>query len=74
MPDIDKINACIQSHLRSRHERSVRAVDAARWLDQAGLLKDSNTRPGKPLRVLLRAKRIDGWRKESDRWWFIDRV
>jgi hypothetical protein len=72
--DINKINQFLQSSLRRKGERSVRAVEAAEWLDRAGLLADSKTRRGKPLRVLLRAKRIAGQRQETNRWWFIDRV
>jgi hypothetical protein len=33
-------------------------VEAAVWLDEAGVLKDSRTRPGLPLRELLRAGKI----------------
>ncbi len=36
------------------------AVEAARWLDAAGVLKNSDSRPGLPLRNLLRADQIDG--------------
>ena len=45
---------------------SVAAVDAARWLDDAGLLKDSALRPGKPLRDMLRTGMIDGQRQEMN--------
>jgi hypothetical protein len=38
----------------------VRAIDAARWLDAAGMLADSDHRPGLPLRELLRAGLIEG--------------
>jgi hypothetical protein len=34
--------------------------EAARWLDEAAVLKDSDSRPGLPLRKLLRAGRIEG--------------
>jgi hypothetical protein len=41
-------------------------------LDQAALLKDSATRPGKALRDLLRAKSIRGQRQELNGRWHID--
>lgn len=46
-------------------------MQAAQWLDEAGLLKDSDTRRGRPLRDLLRAGRIEGSYQESGRWWRI---
>ena len=53
----------------------VDAVQAARWLDQAGLLGDSPSRPGKPLRDRLRAGRIHcGVQRppqEHGRWFII---
>jgi hypothetical protein len=33
-----------------------RAVEAAHWLDAAGLLADSPSRPGLPLRNMLRRR------------------
>lgn len=50
------------------------AVEAAAWLDEAGLLADSSIRPGLPLRRLLREHRILGQRQEANRRWYIDRV
>lgn len=60
------------------HERvdEVPAVEAARWLDAAGVLKDSETRPGLPLRNLLRAGRIDNAVQRPDKphgRWYITR-
>lgn len=52
----------------------VGAVDAAQWLDQAGLLRDSTERPGKPLRELLRSGNIAGQRQELNGRWYIDRI
>lgn len=68
------VNAFLQDELRKRNIMSVAAVDAARWLDDAGLLKNSATRPGKPLRDVLRAGMIDGQRQEMSGRWFIDRL
>jgi hypothetical protein len=68
-----EIGAFIQRTLRSRHLASVTAVAAAGWLDDADMLRDSPERPGKPLRDLLRARKIVGQRQESNRRWYIDR-
>jgi hypothetical protein len=57
---VNDINAVLQAQLRRQHMDEVTAVEAARWLDAAGVLKDSDARPGLPLRNLLRAGRIDG--------------
>jgi hypothetical protein len=73
VPDIYKISRFLQNRLREKGLSEVTANDAAKWLDEAGLLKDSPTRPGKPLRDLLRAKQIIGQRQESNHRWFIDK-
>jgi hypothetical protein len=73
MPDTYKISQFLQNTLDEKGLSEVTANDAAKWLDEAGLLKDSPTRPGKPLRDLLRAKQIIGQRQESNHRWFIDR-
>jgi hypothetical protein len=71
--DVDAINEHVQQQLRSRGLQTATPVQAATWLDEAGLLTDSKHRPGKPLRDLLRAGRIVGQRQESNHRWFIDR-
>jgi len=48
-----------------------RAVDAARELDRMGLLPDSRSRPGKPLRDKLRAGQIEHTHQENGFRWFI---
>lgn len=53
---ISSINAYLQHQLNERGMPNVTAVEAAEWLDQAGILKDSIHRPGLPLRNLLRQK------------------
>ena len=50
----------LQRELEKRQQEEVAAPEAARWLDGAGLLRDSSSRPGKPLRDLLRAGLIEG--------------
>jgi hypothetical protein len=72
--DVAAINAHIQRKLRLTGQTSVTAVEAARWLDEVGLLKDSLHRPGLPLRKLLRDGQIDGQRQEANSRWFIDLV
>ncbi|OQX56567.1 MAG: hypothetical protein B5M53_00760 [Candidatus Cloacimonas sp. 4484_209] len=74
MPDISAINRFIQEQLRKKGLYEVTAVEAARWLDSAGLLKDSKSHSGLRLRNLLRDKLIDGQRQEPNKRWFIDRV
>ena len=60
MSDITLINSYLQSELRRQRKNEVAAVEAARWLHKAGILKDSMSRPGLPLRKFLRAKEIAG--------------
>lgn len=56
--DADRVNAFLQERLSRRG--AVTAIEAARWLDAAGVLADSPLRPGLPLRNLLRAGVITG--------------
>ena len=74
MADIDKINRFIQDWLRQSKSSQVSAIDAAKWLDRADLLKDSKSRPGLPLRKLLRDHLIVGQVQEVNDRWFIRRV
>jgi hypothetical protein len=53
--NVEDINAVLQAELCRRRMDEVSAVEAARWLDAASVLKDSESRPGLPLRNLLRA-------------------
>lgn len=70
----EEISRFLQRELRSHNESEVTAVEAARWLDRAGLLRDSSSTPGLPLRRLLRQKLIVGQRQEPNRRWYIRRV
>jgi hypothetical protein len=56
--DIAQIDDFLQRELTRRRLDEVPAVEAAGWLDAAGLLTDSVHRPGLPLRNLLRAGSI----------------
>jgi hypothetical protein len=69
-----KISEFLQDTLSTRHLDRVSAVEAARWLDAAGILRDSPTRPGLPLRKRLREGGIIGQQQENGHWWYIYRV
>lgn len=71
---ISTISLYLQHELRRQSLPSVTAVEAARWLDRANILRDSRHRPGLPLRDLLRQGAIVGQRQEANNRWFIDRV
>lgn len=71
MRDIEKINHFLQTELDSKGLECIDAVKAAEWLDSIGLLKDSKSRRGKPLRELLRQELILGQRQELNNRWFI---
>jgi hypothetical protein len=71
------ITATIQRELKRRGMSEVAAVEAARWLDKAGILRDSRSRPGLPLRERLRVGEIDGAdQRPAQRYgrWFIRRT
>lgn len=75
MPDLYAINLHLQERLERDGREEVGAVEAARWLDKAGLLR--NYRNGLPLRRLLRAGRIAGQEQRPDKKygrWFIHRL
>ncbi|MDD9991211.1 MAG: hypothetical protein OXP75_05395 [Rhodospirillales bacterium] len=75
MPDLYAINLHLQERLERDWREEVRAVDAARWLDKAGLLR--NDKNGRPLRRLLRAGRIAGQEQRPNQKngaWFIRRL
>ncbi len=74
---VARINAFIQDELRQRALHDVTAIEAARWLQGAGLLADSEHRPGLPLRNLLRAGQINGSEQRPAKpygRWFITRA
>ena len=74
---MDHVNAFIQHELRRQNVTAVPAVTVARWLDRAGILTDSASRPGLPLRRLLRAGLIAGSVQRpptSNGRWFITPV
>ena len=73
---IKKINQFLQSELIKRHRFEITAVEGGEWLEESKLLKDSPTRKGKPLRDLLRDKKIVGQiqiPQQKNGFWFIRR-
>jgi len=74
MARLDKINKRIQQQLADNNLSEIDAVTAAEWLDEANILKDSPTRPGKNLRDLLRAQKITGQYQQANGRWFICKV
>ncbi len=77
MPNIDAINRHLQSRLARSGYEEVCAIEAAKWVDEAGLLKDSSSRPSLPLRNLLRTGKIVGQNQRPNmklgRWWIKQR-
>jgi hypothetical protein len=66
---IDTINQAL-ARLAAEAGGRISAVDAAAGLDRLGLLRDSHSRPGLPLRKLLRAGRTANAHREGV-FWFI---
>lgn len=56
----DAVNSALQDELRRRGLGEIGSVEAARYLEAAGILADSASRPGLPLRRMLRAGQIAG--------------
>jgi len=75
--DASEIAAFLQRELSRRGISRATAVEAARWLDKAGLLRDSMQRRGRNIRHLLREGSIPGAVQEPPvRYgrWFIERT
>lgn len=58
MSNTQQIIEYLDRWMITNHTKELSAVQAAEILDKAGLLKDSSTRPGKPLRDKLRKKEL----------------
>ena len=74
-----KISEFLRDRLRTRPLDRVSAVEAARWLDAAGILRDNPEKPGLPLRKRLRERdgSIIGAQQEPNKphgRWYIYRV
>jgi hypothetical protein len=73
----DRLTAFLQEEMKRRGVDDVPAVEAARWLDRAGLLRDSESRPGLPLRERLRRGEIGGGEHRPPRphgRWYVVRL
>lgn len=69
---LELIISIIDKYIEYKHKKDVlTAVEAAALLDKAGVLKDSLSRPGKPLREILRAGYIAHAYQLSNGRWFI---
>ncbi len=67
--DVAAINAALQALAARLPEREIDAVTGGEELGRLRLLRDSATRPGKPLRDLLRAGLIEGaYQGPNGRW------
>ncbi|MDW7729595.1 MAG: hypothetical protein SCJ94_06250 [Bacillota bacterium] len=66
---VQEINACIQRKLAETGMEKASAIEAAKWLDNEGLLKDNPNRPGNALRKLLLTEVISGAGKEKNLWY-----
>lgn len=77
MADPKRVSAFLQERLGRLGLNEVSAVDAAVWLDEAGLLADAPSRPGLPLRNLLRTGAIAAAEQRPPKpngRWFIRRA
>lgn len=68
MTDQHEIIRFIDDYLRKHDLEGLAVADAARLLNEAGLLPDDGQNPGEPLRKLLRDGEIPHARKEQGRW------
>ncbi len=69
--NIAQINAALDALARGRPDGETDAVSGGAELERLGLLTDSASRPGKPLRDLLRAGLIVGAYQDGSRRWHI---
>lgn len=58
MANIDQIIRFIDEYLEKNRMSEITPVEANKQLEKAGILRDSEHRPGLPLRNLLRADKI----------------
>lgn len=69
---VDAINRALQKLACGHPDRRVSAVEGAAELDRLGLLRDSRSRRGMPLRIRLRKGVIESAYQEGGRFWFIE--
>ncbi len=68
---IGKINNYIQKRMRLEHLDEISLTKAAKWLDEANILKDSRTSPGNSLRRHIAKGNILGAFKKNNYFWYI---
>jgi hypothetical protein len=68
---LDAINAALQALARRQADAETDAIEGGAELARLGLLRDSASRPGLPLRDLLRAGKIAGGYQDGSRRWHI---
>jgi hypothetical protein len=73
---VNQVSAFVQAELARRRLDEVSAVQAAQWLDRERILADSSSRPGLPLRNLLRAGEVAGAEQRPaqpyGRWFIVN--
>jgi Domain of unknown function (DUF4389) len=68
MTEDQKLIAFIDDYLKKNSLDGVNAAEASRLLDQAGLLTDDASRPGEPLRKLMREGHFPHAHKVQNKW------
>lgn len=68
------INNYIQRRMQVENLQKVPLTLAARWLDEANILKDSSTSPGYSLRRHVYRGNIFGVYKENNYFWYIQKI
>jgi hypothetical protein len=71
---IKKINEFIQAQMREKKIDQCGAIEASVWLERKGILRNDKSKPGRPLRVLLRKGMIKGAKIGQGGRWVISRV
>lgn len=66
-----RINNFIQRKIKVNDFREISLITASNWLDNAGLLKDSDSSPGYPLRRHIHKGNIFGAFRKNNYFWHI---
>jgi len=66
--DINEIIECIDEYLEQNNMKSITPPEANELLAKKGILKDNESRSGKPLRDLLRANELPHAYKNGVYW------
>ena len=68
------INNYIQGRLQQENLSEVSLLQAARWLDKGGILKDQWSSRGYPLRRHIYRENIFGAYKKHNKFWYIKKI